>query len=66
MAGEKMVGQMGGFSYTAPAKKYELRVKAAFTRRRTLPEIRAGEFLRQVSAYVAAHIDSCGKFSPPV
>jgi hypothetical protein len=60
MAGEKMVGQTGMFSYTAPAKKdissVEM-IKIAFTGRRTLPEIRAKEFLCQAGVYVAAHHD---------
>jgi hypothetical protein len=69
MAVEKMVGQTGGFSYTAPAKKDMSSVKmqkAASTRRRTLPKIRAREFLFQAGANVVANHDSCGKFSPPV
>ena len=69
MAEEKIVGQTGGFSYTAPAKKDMSSVKvlkAASTRRRTLPKVRAREFLCQASANVVAYHDSCGKFSPPV
>jgi len=69
MAVEKMVGQMGRFSYATPAKKDMSLVKmqkAASTRRRTLPKIRAGEFLFQASANVVVNHDSCGKFSPPV
>jgi hypothetical protein len=69
MAEEKMVGQTGGFSYTTPAKKDMSSVKmlkAASTRCRTLPNIRAREFLCQTSANVVAHHHSCGKFSPPV
>jgi hypothetical protein len=69
IAVEEMVGQTGGFSYTVPAKKDMSSVKmlkAASTRRRTLPKKRAREFLCQASANVVAHHDSCGKFSPPV
>jgi hypothetical protein len=69
IAGERMVGQTGGFSYTAPAKKNISSVKilkSVFTRPRTLPEIRTREFFGQASAYVAAHHDGSGKFSPPM
>jgi hypothetical protein len=69
MAVERMVGQAGGFSYTAPAKKdmsFVKMLKAASTRHRTLPNIRAREFLCQASSNVVAYHDSRGKFFPPV
>ena len=58
IAGEKIVGQTGVFSYTAPAKVDTSSVEIAFTIRRTLPEIRARKFLCQTGVHLAVHHDS--------
>jgi hypothetical protein len=61
IAGEKMVGQTGVFSYTASAKRkmsFVGMINVTFTKRRTLPEIRAREFLCQTGAHVAVYHES--------
>jgi hypothetical protein len=61
IAGEKIVGQTGVFSYTAPAKvdlsSVEI-INVTFTIRRTLPEIGARKFLCQTGVHLAVHHDS--------
>jgi len=70
MAEENTVGQTGGFSYTTPEKKINMRfVKmliAASTGLHTLPHIGAREFLRKAGVHIIAHHDICCKFSPPM